>query len=447
MIKYFRFIFFLSLVLVNSCALISPPANSLYQRLGRTTGLEAIIDDFTNELIADDRISTFFTNINLTHFKEQLVSQLCQASGGDCQYQGADMLSAHEGLGIQEEDFAALVEDLVKTLTKFNVSEADQAALLTLLGPMKEDIVETKVTRPIANTVQPPNLDAKTPPILLEKPIKSATKTSIDSINKPARQSSPPTSPAITKNPEPAKNKALQPVASADLTKKISSKKDKLPTESAQDKKLPPSLSQLKGQITLLGGTKNDHMTVVLEPLSPLKPLKKYPAQTHVAIIKKKTYLPQYLTIQRGDKVAFHNLDKIKHNVFSASQGSRFDLGTFKTGKRPATQLINNGIVKVYCDIHSKMAMFIRVTDSPFHQVTDAQGQFDFSAIPAGRYKLRVWTIRGHTERSVEIVSNEPQVLHITLDTRHYKKQPHLNKSGLPYAKKPDKPEDDEEYF
>lgn len=36
------------------------------------------------------------------------------------------------------------MEDLVKTLNEFKVPEAEQKALLSVLGPMTDDIVEKK---------------------------------------------------------------------------------------------------------------------------------------------------------------------------------------------------------------------------------------------------------------------------------------------------------------
>jgi hemoglobin len=54
------------------------------------------------------------------------------------------MKTAHAGMGISASDFDALVEDLTKTLNKFNVAKAEQDQLLGVLGPMKAQIVEKK---------------------------------------------------------------------------------------------------------------------------------------------------------------------------------------------------------------------------------------------------------------------------------------------------------------
>ena len=52
------------------------------------------------------------------------------------------MKAAHEGMGVKEADFNALVEDLVAALDKFKVPEKEKGELLGILGPMKGAIVE-----------------------------------------------------------------------------------------------------------------------------------------------------------------------------------------------------------------------------------------------------------------------------------------------------------------
>ena len=122
---------------------------SLYDRLGGRTAIVAVVDDFVANCAADTRINKFFAATaadpkRLAAFKNHLVEQICEASGGPCKYTGRDMKSAHAGLGISNADFDALVEDLTKTLDKFKVGKAEQGQLLGVLGPMRPQIVEKK---------------------------------------------------------------------------------------------------------------------------------------------------------------------------------------------------------------------------------------------------------------------------------------------------------------
>ena len=78
------------------------------------------------------------------HFKSLLVEQICDASGGPCEYAGKDMKSAHRGMGISGAHFDALVGNLVAALDTFKVGAHEKDQLLAALGPMKGDIVAKK---------------------------------------------------------------------------------------------------------------------------------------------------------------------------------------------------------------------------------------------------------------------------------------------------------------
>ncbi|HEY3198665.1 MAG TPA: group 1 truncated hemoglobin [Nitrospirales bacterium] len=120
----------------------STQQGSLYQRLGEKPAITAVVDDFVARVAADSRINGRFANTNIPQFKKKLVDQICQASGGPCTYTGRDMKSAHAGMRISNADFDALVGDLVATLNKFKVPEREKNELLSVLGPMRKDIVE-----------------------------------------------------------------------------------------------------------------------------------------------------------------------------------------------------------------------------------------------------------------------------------------------------------------
>src|SRR5207302_3720339 len=92
---------------------------------------------FVTNVAADSRINGRFANTNVPRLKVLLVEQVCQATGGPCAYTGRDMRSAHAGMGITDAEFNALVEDLVKSLDKFQVAEPDKNELLGVLGGLK----------------------------------------------------------------------------------------------------------------------------------------------------------------------------------------------------------------------------------------------------------------------------------------------------------------------
>jgi len=121
--------------------------DALFKSLGGKKAIVAVVDDFVGRVAADNRINGFFKATasdpkRLAKFKKNLEDQICEAAGGPCKYKGKDMKTAHAGMGIGSGDFDALVGDLVASLDKFMVKESDKQALLSVLGPMKKDIVE-----------------------------------------------------------------------------------------------------------------------------------------------------------------------------------------------------------------------------------------------------------------------------------------------------------------
>jgi hemoglobin len=115
---------------------------SLYERLGGKPAITAVVDQFVANVAADKRINGRFATTDLPRLKGHLVDQVCSATGGPCMYRGRDMVATHQGMGITNDDFSALVQDLVAALDKFKVPAQEKTELLALLGPMKKEIVE-----------------------------------------------------------------------------------------------------------------------------------------------------------------------------------------------------------------------------------------------------------------------------------------------------------------
>ena len=115
---------------------------SLYDRLGGKPAITTVVDQFVVNVANDKRINERFATTDIHRLKKNLIDQVCMASGGPCTYTGRDMKTTHTGMRITTAYFNALVEDLVASLDKVKVPEAEKKELLGILGPMKKDIVE-----------------------------------------------------------------------------------------------------------------------------------------------------------------------------------------------------------------------------------------------------------------------------------------------------------------
>jgi hemoglobin len=117
------------------------PAGTLYDRLGGQPAVAKVVDDFVAIVIKDERINKRFENIDGANLKKQLNDQICNASGGGCEYKGKDMKTAHTGMKITDAEFDALVEDLVKALKDNGVKDAEIQELGGALEKLRPEIV------------------------------------------------------------------------------------------------------------------------------------------------------------------------------------------------------------------------------------------------------------------------------------------------------------------
>ncbi|MBI5837512.1 MAG: hypothetical protein HZB25_09730 [Candidatus Eisenbacteria bacterium] len=106
---------------------------------------------------------------------------------------------------------------------------------------------------------------------------------------------------------------------------------------------------------------------------------------------KSQAFVPRVVVVARGGAVDFPNMDPIFHNVFSVSPTRRFDLGKYPRGHSRQVTFSREGLVKVYCDIHSDMEAFVLVLPHHCYARPDASGAFAIAGVPAGRYRVKVW--------------------------------------------------------
>lgn len=115
-------------------------------------------------------------------------------------------------------------------------------------------------------------------------------------------------------------------------------------------------------------------------------------APMHATLTQKnKMFEPHLLVITRGSVVDFPNRDPWFHNVFSLFNGKRFDLGLYEAGSSRMVHFDREGVSFIFCNIHPEMSAVVVVLGSPYFAVTDKQGGYSISGVPAGRYMLHVW--------------------------------------------------------
>jgi hemoglobin len=115
---------------------------TLYQRLGGATGIARLVDDVLAAHLANPIIKTRFENIkDLDRAKKMAREFFSVGSGGPETYTGKDMLAAHKGMNISEQEYLAATDDIVGAMEKQGLSEDAKKDVIAILYSLKGNII------------------------------------------------------------------------------------------------------------------------------------------------------------------------------------------------------------------------------------------------------------------------------------------------------------------
>ncbi|MGR8936045.1 MAG: group I truncated hemoglobin [Gammaproteobacteria bacterium] len=119
--------------------------DTLYARLGGYDGISAVVESLLKRLMADRQLVRFWQYRGLDGIrreKQLLVDYLCANTGGSMYYTGRDMKMTHQGMGINNSDWALFICHLQAVMDEFEVGEKERADVLALVLGTKNDIIE-----------------------------------------------------------------------------------------------------------------------------------------------------------------------------------------------------------------------------------------------------------------------------------------------------------------
>jgi hemoglobin len=131
----------LAIVFLAAAASVRADA-TLYEQIGGEPVLRKTVEEFMVIMETDDRINFAFGDTDLTKFKQLLYEQLCNITGGPCQYTGRSMHESHEKLAIDNAMFNALAEDVYIAFDRAGVPYRLQNKVMAIFAPMQRDIVK-----------------------------------------------------------------------------------------------------------------------------------------------------------------------------------------------------------------------------------------------------------------------------------------------------------------
>ncbi len=115
---------------------------TLYDRLGGQQAVGAVVDEFYDRVVADDRVAHHFEEVDMSDQRAHQTAFLSAVAGGPGTYEGDDMATAHEGMRISNAEFDAIATHLDGALREFDVDDADREAVMDAVEGFRSDIVE-----------------------------------------------------------------------------------------------------------------------------------------------------------------------------------------------------------------------------------------------------------------------------------------------------------------
>jgi plastocyanin len=165
----------------------------------------------------------------------------------------------------------------------------------------------------------------------------------------------------------------------------------------------------------------------------------------HVTMLQKnKMFTPHVLAIAAGTYVDFPNADPIFHNAFSSYNGQLFDIGLYPPGSTKSVRFSREGIVRVFCNIHSAMSAVIVVLSTPYFATTGRDGSFQIPNVAPGDYRLNVFHERAtetalhELSRRLTVDQSTISVTPIVISEAGFLQLPHNNKYGHVYGPETD---------
>jgi hemoglobin len=114
---------------------------SLYERLGGTEGITAIASDLVDIHVANPVIAPRYAASDLDKVKHAAATFFISGTGGPQVYEGQDMLTAHTGMNISNDEFVAVLDDAMAALEKNGIGQREKEEVLAIFFSMKGDIV------------------------------------------------------------------------------------------------------------------------------------------------------------------------------------------------------------------------------------------------------------------------------------------------------------------
>lgn len=147
-------------------------------------------------------------------------------------------------------------------------------------------------------------------------------------------------------------------------------------------------------QQAIIRDAQNDLQNVVvwLESKTHSLGIKRKIHETKEILIKGCRFAPYLLLSYPGDLISISSQDPVNFDIHVNSTVNRRKTMTLPPNlQKVEFRLDKPEIVPISCDLHPWMRAYIVVRNTPFFEITNAEGLAKFTDVPVGKYELYLW--------------------------------------------------------
>jgi hemoglobin len=147
MVKQFIILFAFFTITGTISAQTQPQeTKTLFERLGGTIGITAIVDDVIEAHMNNPAINARFIPYldqpeRFAEIRQHTIEFFSAGSGGPVEYKGRDMPTTHQGMNISAAEYMHVIDDIMGVLQKHKIDEESKKDVLAILWSLKETIM------------------------------------------------------------------------------------------------------------------------------------------------------------------------------------------------------------------------------------------------------------------------------------------------------------------
>jgi hemoglobin len=119
---------------------------TLYDRLGEVKGITKLVDDVVDYHMNNPAIQSRYLHLkedpeHFARIRQHTINFFCAGAGGPQSYGGKGMVGVHTGMNVSEQEFLAVIDDIMEAMDKNNYGEMEKKDVLAILYSLKAQII------------------------------------------------------------------------------------------------------------------------------------------------------------------------------------------------------------------------------------------------------------------------------------------------------------------